>query len=344
MDGGSGPSTTSGFGGVGTDGGVGGPGDGGVTAGGVEGDGGWGFGYGGEGDGVSFTDGLSNLGTMSSMSDPSNAFFDDASESWQVPNQEAYNAVNNGEGSNRNRFLQFIMRSLVARNPALSKTLGVLGIANNAMQGNTGKAALGLASMTVPGVGLAMGLGEGLTAINSLSQPTSAEGIAAAKSYSGPGANGASTANSGQSMNNILQGLAGLYMGNRYIKNMNNQYNTLSGMYGQDSPYAQTMRQKLERRDAAAGRRSQYGPREVELQAALAGQYGQNAGMMNTLNSNITQARMQQLMMLNKMLGGRQGIQDIFGGLQGLFGGGGGVNDWAQGGQGLEATLGDWGG
>ena len=241
----------------------------------------------------------------------------------------------------------------IAKNYALSRALGKLGLGpavnayntfSNFQQGNTQKGLLGLASMAIPGVGQAIGLGQGLAAINSLSQPTSAEGIAAAKSYSGPGANGASTANSGQSMNNILQGLAGLYMGNRYIKNMNNQYNTLSGMYGQDSPYAQTMRQKLERRDAAAGRRSQYGPREVELQAALAGQYGQNAGMMNTLNSNITQARMQQLMMLNKMLGGRQGIQDIFGGLQGLFGGGGGVNDWAQGGQGLEATLGDWGG
>jgi hypothetical protein len=41
-------------------------------------------------------------------------------------------------------------------------------------------------------------------------------------------------------------------------------------MYGPNSAYAQQMRQQLERRDAASGRRSQYGPREVELQAKLA--------------------------------------------------------------------------
>lgn len=45
---------------------------------------------------------------------------------------------------------------------------------------------------------------------------------------------------------------------------------TLESMFGPDSAYAQNMRKQLERRDAAKGRRSQYGPREVELQAKLA--------------------------------------------------------------------------
>jgi hypothetical protein len=45
---------------------------------------------------------------------------------------------------------------------------------------------------------------------------------------------------------------------------------TLESMFGADSAFAQNMRKQLERRDAAKGRRSQYGPREVELQAKLA--------------------------------------------------------------------------
>jgi hypothetical protein len=241
-----------------------------------------------------------------------------------------------------NRFMKFALNQALGRYapPALSKGLTAINAGRNASEGNYGKAALGLASLGVPGVGLALSLGPVLAGINSLSQPSDAAGIANAISYSGPGANGASTSQSGQSMNNILQGLAGLYMGNRYIKNLNNTATTLGSMYSQDSPYAQTMRQQLERRDSAAGRRSQYGPREVELQAALAGQYSKNAPYLNQLQGQTTQARLQQLMMLQKLLGGRNGLVSTLGG---LFGGGS-ANDWFQGGQGVEATLGDWGG
>ena len=241
-----------------------------------------------------------------------------------------------------NKFMKFALNQTLSRNmnPAINKGLTVANALSNASEGNYGKAALGVASLGVPGLGLALSLGPALAGINSLSQPSSPDGIANAMSYSGPGANGASTSQSGQSMNNILQGLAGLYMGNKYIKNLNNTATTLGGMYSQDSPYAQTMRQQLERRDSAAGRRSQYGPREVELQAALAGQYSRNAPYLNQLQGQTTQARLQQLMMLQKLLGGQNGLVNTLGG---LFGGGS-VNDWFQGGQGLSAGLGDWGG
>lgn len=56
---------------------------------------------------------------------------------------------------------------------------------------------------------------------------------------------------------------------------INNQINAVDNMYGQNSAYANQMRQELERKDAAAGRRSQYGGREVELQAKLAAQQSQ---------------------------------------------------------------------
>lgn len=61
--------------------------------------------------------------------------------------------------------------------------------------------------------------------------------------------------------------------GVRNASNLQNQtqgtLNTLNNLYGPTSPYATQMRQQLERRDAAAGRRSQYGPREAELAAKL---------------------------------------------------------------------------
>lgn len=73
---------------------------------------------------------------------------------------------------------------------------------------------------------------------------------------------------------------------------------TLASMYGQDSPYAQQMRQRLSRLDAKAGRNSQYGPREAQLQAALAdkgsqysAQQAQMAQAFNTARIAALQAR-----------------------------------------------------
>lgn len=73
------------------------------------------------------------------------------------------------------------------------------------------------------------------------------------------------------------------------VQNVQNQ---LSEMFGPNSSYAQTLKQELERKDAAAGRRSQYGAREVELQARLAQLQAQSApGLINAY----TTAAQQQL-------------------------------------------------
>lgn len=83
----------------------------------------------------------------------------------------------------------------------------------------------------------------------------------------------------GPDWNDVVGGLAGLYAnrggGNISGADANNQavsqqIQSLGNMYSPNSPYAQQLRQELERKDAAAGRRSQYGPREVQLMAALA--------------------------------------------------------------------------
>jgi hypothetical protein len=91
----------------------------------------------------------------------------------------------------------------------------------------------------------------------------------------------------------------GLYGAISNHRALSGQRDSLRGLYGQNSPYAKALREQLNRRDAAAGRRSQYGPREVELQAKLA----QMAGGLAPTMSNITMAQNQ-----NKM----RGLQDLY--------------------------------
>lgn len=100
----------------------------------------------------------------------------------------------------------------------------------------------------------------------------------------------------------------------------------LSNLFGPSSSYAQQLREQLERKDAAAGRRSQYGTREVELQARLAGLAAQYAPGMNNSMMEMSrqamqagqarrQAQSQNLSILDKAasdLGVYEGLQNIF--------------------------------
>jgi len=95
-------------------------------------------------------------------------------------------------------------------------------------------------------------------------------------------------------------GLMGLYQSNQQRKRASQMYGQLSGLYGQNSPYAQQLQKTLQRGDAASGRRSNYAGRAVELQAKLA---EQNARLAPTL-MNLENQRDQGMMgMFNNMLG-----------------------------------------
>lgn len=74
-----------------------------------------------------------------------------------------------------------------------------------------------------------------------------------------------------------LSSLNDLYKGRQTTKllkqsqqGLTDQLNAALGTYSPDSAYGQQLRKQLERQDAASGRRSQYGQREVELAARLA--------------------------------------------------------------------------
>lgn len=78
----------------------------------------------------------------------------------------------------------------------------------------------------------------------------------------------------------MAQGLMGLYAANkqrRMARDLRNQ------MGGNRSAYGTQLQRELQRRDAAAGRRSNYGGRAVELQSSLAKLDSQNAPAMAQL-------------------------------------------------------------
>lgn len=89
----------------------------------------------------------------------------------------------------------------------------------------------------------------------------------------------------GNNQNKALQGLQG---------QINDQTTSLNNIYSPNSPYAQQMQQELLRRDAASGRRSQYGPRSVELAAKLSDSQARTSGnILNNLNSQSALQRAQ---------------------------------------------------
>ena len=117
----------------------------------------------------------------------------------------------------------------------------------------------------------------------------------------------------------LLGALPGLYGAFRQNGEINSQINGLESLFSQNSPYATQLRQQLERRDAAAGRRSQYGNREVELQAALATQASRMAPTLNQIYSQKANNRN----LLLSTLASNKGVQDLlkrgFDGLGSLF-------------------------
>lgn len=174
-------------------------------------------------------------------------------------------------------------------------------------------------------IGLSMGLNAIAPGLGMFAGPIgNATGLSNA--FSGTvGLQGGQPANSG--VGGMLEGLGGMYSAYKGMSDSGKMLGGLQGLYSQNSPYAQQMRQSLQRRDAAGGRRSQYGPREVELQAKLAQMASSQIPAMNQLQQrqNMNRAIMLQqgLGAFNKM-GGLEGLQGLFG-----MGGAGGMFDTA---------------
>jgi len=160
-------------------------------------------------------------------------------------------------------------------------------------------------------------------------------GGAAMAGGTGPGENTGSRSAAGKGIMDYYDmgaGLGNLYLQGRGAQQQKGMANSLMSLYGQDSPYAQMLRQQLLRNDARGGRRSQYGGREVELQARLADLNSRNAPEINKLQQNANLQRMQQLNQLwafqkqggGKMLGdlynsASSGLGSLYNGAQGMY-------------------------
>jgi len=136
----------------------------------------------------------------------------------------------------------------------------------------------------------------------------------------------------------IAQGLGTIWSAGKGSENATNNQNAINGqiksltdMFGQDSPYAKMLRQTLERKDAAAGRNSQYGNRETQLQALLAekalqssGAIGNLAQQSSALDNTVNGGRNTQLNALDSILN-KTGAYDwttswLSNGLNSMFG------------------------
>jgi hypothetical protein len=80
----------------------------------------------------------------------------------------------------------------------------------------------------------------------------------------------------------IAQGLAGMYMGQRQRRMARDMRRQIAGNRG---AYESQLRNNLQRKDAAAGRRSDYAGRETQLQASLAELDSRNMPAMNQLSA-----------------------------------------------------------
>lgn len=184
------------------------------------------------------------------------------------------------------------------------------GAALNAAGGGStaaGAGALDAGSLTAEDALLAPGV-EGATASG---VGASASDIAGLQGVGGTGAgltaaaDGTSTLGASLgSFNNytkLASGLYDMYSANKKSKALQGQADTLANMYQPGTPEYDQWKQQLDRRDAASGRRSQYGPRSVELAAAMA---KQRAGIMTSP-------------MYGQYLGGA--LDNKYGGLNSLF-------------------------
>lgn len=125
--------------------------------------------------------------------------------------------------------------------------------------------------------------------------------------------------NSPTRFDNMGANLMDLYNKYKGYQAAGQQRGRLEDMFSPNSAYAQRMNEVLSRHDAAAGRRTQIGPRQVELQARLAEMNSRNAPMID----NLTQRQ-------NGMRNG--GLADIFRMGSSLPNGGGGIDMLRRGG------------
>jgi hypothetical protein len=154
---------------------------------------------------------------------------------------------------------------------------GASGVAGSTLGGGAsiaGGSALGGLGSTAAGAGAAASGGSS-SFLQQLA--TKLGGGAVSSVLGGGGGSSGSTAGGGTNLNGLAGLLTGLYGMNQQQGASNDMLNYLKqrqqmndNMYADGSPEKNALQQEMERKDAAAGRNSQYGPRSVDLAARIA--------------------------------------------------------------------------
>lgn len=203
--------------------------------------------------------------------------------------------------------------SLLAGGAGIGGTIPA-GMASFAVPAEIGLAGTGLMG-TLPEFGMAgvdatQALTGGPMGLNGLGQSSAASAMSGSA-----GAGGLSSyvdkLLSPQGLKSTIPALTQMYSGINQRNQAKKLAGQISGLGKAGGPYELALRKQLERRDAASGRRSQYGPREVELQAKLAELMSRNGG-------TLAQLMQQQMGGTNQLLqggliGGKK-LLDLFGG------------------------------
>lgn len=163
-------------------------------------------------------------------------------------------------------------------------------LAADGMGGGTG---LTLGGSGTPALNVSMGAGgTGIVpSAGALTLPTAAEG--------------GSTLSTLGNLYKAGTGIYSAYQQNQQAQKnqdvLNDQMTTLQDMYKEGGPWANALKEQLARKDAAAGRNSQYGSRLAQYQALLADQAGKNAGVLGNLAAQSNAANNNSTIALNTL-------------------------------------------
>jgi len=182
-----------------------------------------------------------------------------------------------------------------ATNPMYSLSGGT-GTFGAGSAGSTSAGMMGPGMTAGSGMGGAAGMGGGTGVLGSLGSIGSAGG---GTSFLSNLSNIGNIAKAGSSLYSAFQGKEGADATQNALQD---QMLTLRDMYKEGSPWANQLKEQLARKDAAAGRNSQYGARLANYQAQLADRAGQNAGILGSLATQAGAANTNSNNYLNLLL------------------------------------------
>ena len=240
--------------------------------------------------GPSASDWLSTGWTQSMSGSGDESWVDPRGDAWALEQDKAWMAQLTPEQRAERQRLYAERDAKIKKRGQLAALAAFGGIAGAGMlgAGMLGSGALGGVGAAGGDLGMAgwMGTGAGEMGLEAGAAGLASSGAGGAAGLASSGAGGASpwgsflktltspignmaTKAGGSLLSQLIAGGGNAYMGNKQAGQYDDVISQINQLFAPDSPYAKQMQQTLARKDAAAGRNSQYGDRAVQLAAAL---------------------------------------------------------------------------